>query len=283
ALVEITTPLGAVDGVGVEAQTKKAPSSSPDNGTANSKETPGEATEDAPASGDGPEDDGEAEEEEGEAEGEADEHQDRILKNCRPARPSDGLLILDELCQLYDLSRPPPSSEGGYDPNTHPDARSTLTTRTASSGNSPIGLQSTYGSFYNHLKAQGEEQAQEEADGLEAGNFFGSASRGRERWNDDTWTPDSPNSHLGDGHEPMWTLFSPLFSLTLDYIFLFPRISGASSSEQEGGAGDSGTAASYLKVTALLRTHRTEVLQPGTPRKFVNASDHVAIGAEIAL
>lgn len=63
---------------------------------------------------------------------------------------------------------------------------------------------------------------------------------------------------------PMWTLHSTIFALTLDYIFLFP------SNEQ-------------ITVTALLPTHRTEVLAPGVPRKGVCASDHVAIGAELAL
>lgn len=61
----------------------------------------------------------------------------------------------------------------------------------------------------------------------------------------------------------MWTLHSTLFALTLDYIFLFPSNQPA--------------------VTALLPTHRTEVLAPGVPRKGICASDHVAIGAELAL
>lgn len=39
-------------------------------------------------------------------------------------------------------------------------------------------------------------------------------SRGRER-HDEDWSPGTANVHTGESKEPMWTIFSGLFSLTL--------------------------------------------------------------------
>ncbi|EST05715.1 Endonuclease/exonuclease/phosphatase [Kalmanozyma brasiliensis GHG001] len=180
----------------------------------------------------------EPEDEEGEGEEGAD---DRMLKNCRAATAEDALLSIDELIQLHDVSRPRPSSSSAQSTETRPEA----------SRSDHLG--SAYALHYGHIPS-------------EDGNYFGSAARGRERWDDEAWTPETPNVHTGDSTEPMWTIFSSLFSLTLDYIFMLPKSEGR-----------------YPSVTRLLRTHRTETLQPGVPRKGVCASDHVAIGAEIEL
>lgn len=96
-------------------------------------------------------------------------------------------------------------------------------------------------------------------------NMFGTPGPRKERWNDETWTPDTPNPHEGPCKEPMFTLFSPLFSLTLDYIFLFPQ----------GNL--------HPKVSALLPTHPKDVLQVGLPRKGICCSDHIPIGAQIQI
>ncbi|KAK0531502.1 RNA exonuclease ngl2 [Tilletia horrida] len=287
-LVDITAPVGAIDGFGVElggaavggggkkkAEAAEQNGNAPTAGEDGKLNTPKHGAEAEEEDEDEGENDGEEEEEE-EGEGEAahqEEHEDRILKNCRLALPSDGLLTLDELRQLYDLSRPPPSAEGAYDPAQTPDPRAAFSN--AAPLTNQIGLRSAYGSYYHRLE---DKDGKLDGDGLEAGNFFGSPTRGRERWNDPDWTT---SEHVGDGFEPMWTIFSALFSLTLDYVFLFPRL----GSDGPGGAAEAtgGSAARYPEVTALLRTHRTDVLQPGTPRKYVNASDHVAIGAEIVV
>ncbi|CBQ70899.1 conserved hypothetical protein [Sporisorium reilianum SRZ2] len=191
--------------------------------------------------------DDEGEEGEEEQEGEAD---DRMLKNCRAATRQDALLSTDELLQLHDVGRPRPGSVA-----SQPDSAS-QETQVASASH----LGSAYGLHYGSLQ-----------DPSEQDNFFGSPARGRERWDDAEWTPETPNCHTGESTEPMWTIFSSLFSLTLDYIFMLPRQAKPSSSEQ------------YPTVTRLLRTHRTETLQPGVPRRGVCASDHIAIGAEIEL
>lgn len=63
-----------------------------------------------------------------------------------------------------------------------------------------------------------------------------------------------------------------------DYVFVFPPTKSVQGQEQEQESMDQ-----VPQVTALLRTHRTETLQPGIPRKGVCASDHIAVGAEIVL
>lgn len=73
----------------------------------------------------------------------------------------------------------------------------------------------------------------------------------------------------------MYTLYSSLFALTLDYIFLFPAM--------DSGDNLPANSSPFPAVSALLPTHRTNVLDPGVPRKGICASDHVAIGAELLL
>lgn len=188
-------------------------------------------------------DEAEAEDAEGEGEEEEEGADDQILKNCRPATPSDGLLRLEELEALFDLS-----------------------SCSVSSSTPPRHLRSAYGSSFPQLCGQDEDD-----------NLFSTPTRGRERWDDPDWKEGDPNVHTWlagtqAGCEPMWTLFSSLFSLTLDFILLFPR------TKSEGKEG-----VEYPKVTKLLRTHRTEVLKEGLPRKGICVSDHVAIGAELEL
>ncbi|PWN53700.1 Endonuclease/exonuclease/phosphatase [Violaceomyces palustris] len=209
------------------------------------------------------------EEEEGEEDEEEEEEggkDDQMLKNCRPATVDDQLLTLSEMIQLHDLSRPPPDqasvipSEEGSDSLVEEEER--------------IGLQSAYGARYGDVKDPEESQ-----------NFFGSKSRGRERYDDPDWNPETPNVHTGDSKEPMWTIFSSLFSLTLDYIFLLPQAVGPSTNSKEAAPAskNGGAAITYPEITSLLRTHGTEVLRPGIPRKGVCASDHIAIAAEIVI
>ena len=83
----------------------------------------------------------------------------------------------------------------------------------------------------------------------------------------------------------MWTLFSSLFSLTLDYIFFFPVSSSSLATAEQQRKHEEGEAEKKGRpnVTALLQMHRTEVLTPGIPRRGVCASDHVLIGAEFQL
>lgn len=112
-------------------------------------------------------------EEDGDGEGEEGED-DQVLKNCRLPTPADGLLSIQELVQLHDLSRPPPASHSSTESSD-----SLLGQRVA------LGLTSLYGTHFNRL------------DQDQKGNYFGSPDRQRERHDDPDWTPDMPNPHLG--------------------------------------------------------------------------------------
>lgn len=216
---------------GVEAAGKV-----PESTTAEGPAFQSQSTDDA-------EDEEAAEGEEEDEEGGAD---DQMLKNCRAATDADGLLTLDEIARLFDLSQPPLAAPQNG----------------SSVSQVPTPVRSAYASAYRLLTSPSEED-----------NLFSSPARGRERWDDSEWKEGDLNVHrhldgTAAGNEPMWTLYSSLFSLTLDFIFLLPNEEGHKL---------------YPQVTKLLRTHRTDVVQDGLPRKGVCVSDHVAIGAELQL
>lgn len=204
------------------------------------------AQQDASGPGNEEEEDEEEEEQNEEEEGE----DDQILKNCRTAKCEDGLLTIDEFIQLHDLSQQPPKSE-----------QPSLNGNKEKSNDwidhvIQLGLQSAYGDHYNNLEVN------------QDGNYFSSPDRFRERHDDTEWNSEMPNPHLKlQSFEPMYTLFSPLFSLTLDYIFLYP--------DQD--------VQNAPIVSGLLPTHKTDILQPGIPRKYACASDHMPIGAEMMI
>jgi RNA exonuclease NGL2 len=125
----------------------------------------------------------EGDEEDGEEGGEEEEEEGEdnpMPKNCRHALSADGLLSFSELVQLHDLTSPLPQHNAD---------------ETARDGKELIGCQaergltSAYGSYYGSLETDQE------------GNYFGSSSRGRERFDDPHWTADSPNPHLGASKE----------------------------------------------------------------------------------
>lgn len=68
--------------------------------------------------------------------------------------------------------------------------------------------------------------------------------------------------------EPIWTNFTPLWRLTLDYIFVIEP---------------AGLPSSRIQIIKLLQIPRTEDLEPGLPRKGVTASDHLCIGCELKI
>ncbi|KZT55970.1 hypothetical protein CALCODRAFT_337396 [Calocera cornea HHB12733] len=69
------------------------------------------------------------------------------------------------------------------------------------------------------------------------------------------------------GSEAMWTSFTPLWRLTLDYIF---ALNGVEDNE-----------AVEPRVLSVLAPHTTATLEPGLPRKGICASDHIALAAEV--
>ncbi|CED84893.1 Transcriptional effector CCR4-related protein [Phaffia rhodozyma] len=72
---------------------------------------------------------------------------------------------------------------------------------------------------------------------------------------------------LGSG-EPNYTSYTPLWHLTLDYIFLLPPATRPDSPP---------------KVIRYLLPHQVSDLEPGLPRKGISASDHVIVAGDILL
>ncbi|CAO1636016.1 unnamed protein product [Sympodiomycopsis kandeliae] len=194
-------------------------------------------------------------EEEGDDEEGEGGYDDQMLKNCRPAKQCDGLLSIEEISALFGPRR------SDLDLNAR---KASLDAQAQISPQTPTPLRSAYASAHRSLNSPSE-----------IDNLFSTSTRGRERWDDADWKDGQSNTHshldgTSAGDEPMWTLYSSLFSLTLDFIFLLPR------ANVSGGR-------KYPMVTKLLRTHRTDVVRQGLPRKGVCVSDHVAIGAELEL
>lgn len=113
-------------------------------------------------------------------------------------------------------------------------------------------FQSAYGSAYDQLAPHAE--------------FFCDRGTAPERY-DQTESPMPTDPRQLQSHEPKWTLHSTLFRLSLDYILVAPRLDKAD----------------VPVITALLPLHPEHVLQPGIPRQKVCSSDHVMLGAEVAL
>lgn len=229
---------------GAEQQTAILPRSQTVPGDSTDNDTGGDHDEDEIEEG--------AEDEEEDEEGGAD---DQMLKNCRSAKDSDELLTLSEIPRLFDLSQPPLGVDVDSAGTPHLEQQT------------PTPLRSAYASAYRLLQAPSEDD-----------NLFSTPTRGRERWDDPDWKEGDLNVHsrlegTAAGNEPMWTLYSSLFSLTLDFIFLLPHVKPSGQGAQ----------VTYPTVTQLLRTHRTDVLKNGLPRKGICVSDHVAIGAEVEL
>ncbi|PWN21094.1 Endonuclease/exonuclease/phosphatase [Microstroma glucosiphilum] len=198
------------------------------------------------------------EEEEQESGGEEEEEaaaDDQMLKNCRTATAADDLLTFEELQQL-----------------------NTIFPLTKTAKSSPRHFRSAYATSYPDLEHPSE-----------SSNLFSSSTRGRERWDDGSWqegVSNNPHLHLAGtpaGAEPMWTLYSSLFSLTLDFIFLMPSPTTQHWRRTPDDAPDAQTEDSFPKITRLLRTHRTADIKEGLPRRGVCVSDHIAIGAEVEL
>ena len=118
----------------------------------------------------------------------------------------------------------------------------------------PGHFRSAYGSHYAQLGPHAE--------------FFRDRGTAPERY-DQTESPIPTDQRQLQSFEPKWTLFSPLFRLTLDYILLAPR------AHVQGP--------DFPVVTALLSLSPESVLHPGVPRVSVCSSDHIMIGAELAL
>ncbi|WVR06125.1 hypothetical protein IAU60_003155 [Kwoniella sp. DSM 27419] len=99
----------------------------------------------------------------------------------------------------------------------------------------------------------------------------GATSAYGSNWNGDSFVGrgghDGLDRAVAGESEPAYTCFTPLFKLTLDYLLLLPQPQPASPT---------------ARITSLLRTPTAEQLGEGLPRKGICASDHLAVGCEVA-
>ncbi|WVW82629.1 hypothetical protein I302_104640 [Kwoniella bestiolae CBS 10118] len=104
-----------------------------------------------------------------------------------------------------------------------------------------------------------------------AGSAYGSVEWGSATGNDEAFAKRGGFEHVDSGEvagtgEPAYTCFTPLFRLTLDYLLLLPPLDNHN----------------LAKITSIYAPPKIEQLGEGLPRKGICASDHLAVGCEIA-
>ncbi|KAK4057680.1 RNA exonuclease ngl2 [Microbotryomycetes sp. JL221] len=182
---------------------------------------------------------GEGDEDESQQATPDEEDEDKVIKNCRLATQEDGLASLEDLVTL-------------------------IRGQNAEDGERPI---SAYGQIGGLLPSEKGKQYGDRDSGVysgETGTVVDSRDDALEG------TPDQ-ETRIKHGHyEPMWTNFTPLWRLAIDYIFLLPPEDTSSNKPRP-------------IFKALLSTHSTETLGSGLPKMGISASDHVAIGARLVI
>lgn len=64
--------------------------------------------------------------------------------------------------------------------------------------------------------------------------------------------------------------------MCIDYLFIVPPLADAATSAQNGSSG------ADIEVRQILRPAKGSELGAGLPMKGVGASDHLAVGCEVA-
>lgn len=173
------------------------------------------------------------------------EHPDRIIKNSRPATEADGLATLEKLQALF---RYPSSSSAGADKRR---------------------VRSAYGEAYGLVPSQSDRWYCARRPEVQMGNSWrvpepeaDVVERQQGEW--------AERVRRGD-FEPRYSNFTPLWRCTLDYILLLPPSPSVQPRQPP-------------RWTRLLEMHDFhEVCEPGLPRKGVEPSDHVAVGAVVEI
>ncbi|KAK4055197.1 RNA exonuclease ngl2 [Microbotryomycetes sp. JL201] len=166
-----------------------------------------------------------------------DDDEDKVIKNCRLPTEEDGLASLEELSALLGIQ----------------------------TGQCPR-LVSAYGEIGGLIDSEDGKRYGDR----DAGVYSGESGAVR----DGSISPAKNAKVDRDGRirqgdfEPMWTNFTPLWRLSIDYVFYVPW----AKAQHE-----------LPRFTSLLSTHSTETLGRGLPRSGVSASDHVAIGTRVVI
>ncbi|GAA5988561.1 hypothetical protein JCM11641_004604 [Rhodosporidiobolus odoratus] len=166
------------------------------------------------------------------------------IKNSRPPNEdgSDGIATLDELRELFSSSF------------------------SSSASTTSEGAQSAYGDAYGLCDGQQGRWYCDRPPGVQAGNGW-KVEEKREEWEKRQEGEWEERIKRGD-FEPRFSNFTPLWRCTLDYIFLI--------------APSSPDAPRRPEWRSLLQMHDFhQTCEPGLPRKGIEPSDHVAIGAVI--
>ncbi|OCF45310.1 hypothetical protein I317_00833 [Kwoniella heveanensis CBS 569] len=174
-------------------------------------------------------------------EGEGAKEDDKSLPNTRPVKEQDGILSTSEMIDL--LRQELPESNGG------------LT------------------SAYAHAHAYG---AASSLSGNKTDSFGGRG--GFDHVGIDR--SDAQTTVQGYG-EPAYTCFTPLFRLSLDYLFLLPAHPASGSASKPSLTLISDSTLTEAQITSILAPPKIDQLGEGLPRKGICASDHLAVGCEI--
>ncbi|GAA5827265.1 hypothetical protein JCM11251_001199 [Rhodosporidiobolus azoricus] len=132
------------------------------------------------------------------------------------------------------------------------------------------GVRSAYGEAYGLCEAEQKRWYAERPPGVQAGSGWKKlepdAEERQVQRREGSW---DQRVQRGD-FEPIYTNFTPLWRCTLDYIFLLPPSPSATSSYRKP------------EWRSILQMHDfTDTCEPGLPRKGIEPSDHVAIGAVV--
>ncbi|KWU46852.1 Endonuclease/exonuclease/phosphatase [Rhodotorula sp. JG-1b] len=190
--------------------------------------------------------------------GDLSQHPDRTIKNTREATPDDGLGTFE---QLRDMIRGALSSPSGAS--------------SAREGGGGTRVRSAYGEAYGLIDSEKERWYCSRKPEVQMGNGWRAPEPEAEK---EARRQGEMEERIRRGDfEPVYTNFTPLWRCTLDYILLFPP--GATT--DEGSEASTPQEPRWRKLLAMHDFHKT--CEPGLPRKGVEPSDHVAIGAVVEL
>ncbi|GAA5858788.1 hypothetical protein JCM8547_004988 [Rhodosporidiobolus lusitaniae] len=182
------------------------------------------------------------------------EPKEKPIKNSRPGNEQeDGIVSLDTLRGLFARATGVGEGEEGEGK----------------------GVRSAYGEAYG--KCPGEERRWyvDRKPEVQAGNGWRAqeSEEEKEKRREGMW---EERVKRGD-FEPVYSNFTPLWRCTLDYIFLLPPSPSSSTSANSPSL----PAPQWRSLLQMHDFHET--CEPGLPRKGIEPSDHVAIGAVVEL
>lgn len=194
-------------------------------------------------------------------EGEEEDPEHKIIRNARAGTEIDGLMSVETMLRLYGWSTPEIEASTSSSP---PETISLSSLNRLPSFPPPV---SAYGSL-SYLFTSFTGKRYEDRPPLIRRGHTTSLPADIELHRLRSLATHDEKLRSG-AYEPMYTNFTPLWRLSLDYIFL---VRDHSEEEREES-----------KFEGLLGLHRTEEMEPGLPRKGIEPSDHIALCAEIHL